>query len=743
MRLLQNILTVYLHTHLSAVAVLMVGLIGSACGAEPSDAQQADALVTPNRLVLANDDLQAEFDPNSGALVRLLAKQTNWQIQHREPLGRSFRLLVPIPGRRNHPIIGLQQPSPAIEHDATNHKITFTWQNLKSKHAGVLDIQFSASVALTDLGLSFTANLINHSDHVVENVWWPYLGEVSVPADAERVEALHMSYMMMIKNPVHPVFQSNAGYWGTDYPQQFIHTPRSPFVLIDSDAKKGLYMGYHDASVQQMVTFSLGLKPGHERTDFLFSGVAPDREQLSGQPVHRELSAIHHTYAAPGEQMSLGPIVVRPYQGTWHAGIDTYKQWRKAWYQTPKLPGWARKVHSWQQLHINSPEDDLRVRYRDLVQYGQDCAEHGVQAIQLTGWTVGGQDHGNPSHDVDPRLGSRDDLAWAIAEIQNLGVKMIMFNKFTWADRSTERFRSEWLKHAVRDPYGDYYLHPGYQYQTPAQFAHINTRRLIPMCHASAAWRDIAVREFKKSISLGADGVLYDENQHHGGARYCFSGTHGHHQPAHTFSGDLPLARMLHGTAAQKKPDFLIAGEGSYDLQTNDYGLCYIRTSKDHIPLHRYISPDTQIMTAIFGYNDRHQINQALMYRYLLSYEPRNYKGRLQEFPLTLAYGKRVDALRRRYADLLWNAEFRHTMEAEVTSGDQPYDHYSVFVDRASHRRAVVVINPAADTDVDVACALTAVTRLVSVTPEDPEPQVSDGRATVPALSAVVFMESR
>ena len=153
MRLLQNTLTVYLHTHLSAVAVLMVGLIGSACGAEPSDAQQADALVTPNRLVLANDDLQAEFDPNSGALVRLLAKQTNWQIQHREPLGRSFRLLVPIPGRRNHPIIGLQQPSPAIEHDATNHKITFTWQNLKSKHAGVLDIQFSASVALTDLGL--------------------------------------------------------------------------------------------------------------------------------------------------------------------------------------------------------------------------------------------------------------------------------------------------------------------------------------------------------------------------------------------------------------------------------------------------------------------------------------------------------------------------------------------------------------------------------------------------------------
>lgn len=68
----------------------------------------------------------------------------------------------------------------------------------------------------------------------------------------------------------------------------------------------------------------------------------------------------------------MAPVVVRPYTGSWHTGVDFYKDWRKQWYQAAPLPEWARQVHSWYQLHINSPEDELRVKYRDLVQYGRD-----------------------------------------------------------------------------------------------------------------------------------------------------------------------------------------------------------------------------------------------------------------------------------------------------------------------------------------------------------------------------------
>ena len=63
------------------------------------------------------------------------------------------------------------------------------------------------------------------------------------------------------------------------------------------------------------------------------------------------------------------------------------------------------------------------------------------------------------------------------------------------------------------------------------------------MCHLSAEWRKIAEEEFKKTIILGADGMLFDENQHHGGTKYCFDKSHGHHVPAHIFAGDEILAK--------------------------------------------------------------------------------------------------------------------------------------------------------------------------------------------------------
>ena len=70
-------------------------------------------------------------------------------------------------------------------------------------------------------------------------------------------------------------------------------------------------------------------------------------------------------------------------------------------------------------------------------------ASYGVKAVQIVGWNDGGQDQGNPSHDTDSRLGSFEDLRQAIKQIQELGIQVILFAKFTWADRATEWFREE------------------------------------------------------------------------------------------------------------------------------------------------------------------------------------------------------------------------------------------------------------------------------------------------------------
>jgi hypothetical protein len=103
--------------------------------------------------------------------------------------------------------------------------------------------------------------------------------------------------------------------------------------------------------------------------------------------------------------------------------------------------------------------------------------------------------------------------------------------------------------------------------------------------------------------------------------------------------------------------------------------------------------PEAQFMTAVTGFNDRSMINQCLLYRYIISYEPYNFKGRLEDFPLTLEYGKQMDALRTELRRFFWDGEFRDTVGAAVTSSGSPHHPYSVFTDHTREESALAIAN--------------------------------------------------
>jgi hypothetical protein len=318
-----------------------------------------------------------------------------------------------------------------------------------------------------------------------------------------------------------------------------------------------------------------------------------------------------------------------------------------------------------------------------------------------------------------------------------------LFSKFTWADESQPWFKNELVKYAAKDFYGNYYSDGGYQYQTAAQMSDVATRRLVPMCHLSPDWREVADTEFNKLVELGADGTLYDECQHHGSCFLCFDPTHKHHVPANVYSGDMLLGDGFRKIAGQKNPDFLFAGESVPDLLFRSYSLSYFRIGDDHVPMHRYVAPETQMMIAITGYNARYPLNQALLYKYIISYEPRYFKGHLDEFPLTMAYGAKIDALREKYIDFLWDGEFTGTVGAKVRAGSVNKVLYSVFINHKTNKRAIVVANPLRDKPISVEVMLDKPNgKLLIATPEDPEPRKTGGRVTLPAMSAAVFIES-
>lgn len=238
-----------------------------------------------------------------------------------------------------------------------------------------------------------------------------------------------------------------------------------------------------------------------------------------------------------------------------------------------------------------------------------------------------------------------------------MGVKIILFAKFIWADRGTDWYRTELQKLAVRDPNGEIYAHPGFKYLTPTQLLDINPRRFASMCFASKEYRAICNEQFLRMAELGCDGILIDECLYHGAALLCFDTSHGHRRGQPVYEHDREM--LAEFRKSYPKKEMLFAGEGCYDLELEEYHVIYTWTfSKGHIPLTRLLFPWAQIMTAVTGFHDRNQINQCLMNRYLISYEPYCFKGELKDFPDTVAYGNQMEAFRQKYRKWLWEGEF-------------------------------------------------------------------------------------
>ena len=705
---------------------------------------------------LENETLRLEFDRNTGALVGLTAVETGWHILDRPNLGLSFRLLVPqrraeggwfsdangVPsGARNNPVYGEKQALASLDVAADGRAATFVWDGVTSELGDALDIKLTLTVTLTVRQAIYAMTVENHSPYDVENVYCPYLGDVSHPPDAEWFKTFIYQYASAAEWSLWPTYRNNRGYFGVDYPTQFspgsmsAGAPMSPYFLLRS-ADQGLYVGV-DAPSSELVAWHTELRPGY--------GSSIDARIAGGEHAPEaatRFAAVHVPYIQPGETRVLTPVALEAYQGGWQAGVDIYKAWRSTWMMTPELPAWARDPHAWQQIHVNSPEDEVRLPFRDLVKVGEECARHGVKAIQLTGWTVGGQDQGNPSHDPDPRLGTFDELKDAIAKVQALGVKVVFFAKFTWADRATERFRTELIKHAVKDPYGDYYHYGGYQYQTATQLLDINTKRLVPMCFQDKAYVRICEEEFQKTLDLGADGILFDECLHHSPTLLCFDESHGHRYGAPTYANDRLLIQRFAAMARERNPEFLFAAEAAYDWEFEAYHLSYHRSeSTQHLPLSRYMLPHVPLATAITGFNDRNMVNQCLLYRYAISYEPYNFKGHLDDYPLTMAYGTQMDALRTELRDYFWDGEFRHEIGASVTVDGKPHHPYAVFINRETGAYSVAIANY--DEDVTITAKVTlddgaSLSRYRLV--DDPTWQNAGEGVVIPPCSAAVVI---
>lgn len=694
----------------------------------------ASTRISAAEVVLQDKQMLVSINSTTGALTQLVYTTTHWHIDRKWRGADSFRMLVPIKGRRNNWILGSMQRAADVRR-VNKHTVEIQWRRLISQHAGTLPITFTATIALKGDAVTFSARVKNNSSLTIETIDYPCLDNLRPPTPAADMLMGTPWYGNLGWTELYPNFSNGEGYWGVNEPTKMLgNSSNSLWSLIQCSDRQGLYLQLDDPKITYLLEYTFVVKPGETSWE---SAHIPRRWKVAGRRMHMEMRATHFVYAPPHQKVSLAPVVLRGYQGDWHAAADIYKKWLTTWFTPPHLPHWVQQVNSWQQFQVNSPVDSLNMQYKNLVTIGRDCAKYGVAAIQLTGWQKGGQDRGNPSLSIDPELGTWQELHQAVAKIQGMGVKCIMFIKPQFADMSTKWYKTTLYRYDADDPFGVPYTTGGFGYFTPPELAGISHRPWAVMDTCDPAYRAIAVHEFDKVLELGAAGVLQDQVCAPG-AMYSFTPRHGHAIPGYLPNGEMKMGEAFNRAAFKVNPHFLFAGEGPEDWLLQYYPLMYIRAGPGSIPVTRYIFPHEPIMIAVTGLNDRETINQALLDRYIISYEPEYFKGRLEDFPKTITYGMKVDALRRRYKAYLWNAAFRDNLGAAVKANG--WVSYSVF-QRKNGRRAVVVMNREYRTPVIAHVNLPHHRRLVVVTPENPNPRPTDGTLKIPANSAAIILE--
>lgn len=98
-------------------------------------------------------------------------------------------------------------------------------------------------------------------------------------------------------------------------------------------------------------------------------------------------------------------------------------------------------------------------------------------------------------------------------------------------------------------------------------------------------------------------------------------------------------------------------------------------------------------MSAVIGFNDRGMINQCLLNKYIISYEPYNFKGMLSDFPLTVAYGAKMDKLRTDLREYFWDGDFREKIGGSVTlENGAETEAYAVY-DGTNGRKGMIICN--------------------------------------------------
>lgn len=301
--------------------------------------------------------------------------------------------------------------------------------------------------------------------------------------------------------------------------------------------KGGLYIGSHDAAHGGKL-FDLRYSPATGRF-----GIAIK----------------HEIFRAAGQSWTMPPMLILPYQGTWHTAARYYRSWFDSTTSLCDVPGWARDASGWLLCILKQQNGEVLWDYPSLEKLCDVADQRGLDILGLFGWAHGGHDHLYPDYLPDPKMGGEGALRKALKELRRRGKRSIIYANGQLQERDTEFWNTQGKDLAVIQRDGVSVQ------QTYHKYNNIPIYRFDLGCLATRAWYDRMLSLAIQANDFGADGILFDQLGM-SGPMACYGSGHGHPVPAMVYGSERPaFIRRIADHMKQVNPEFIVMTEGLHD----------------------------------------------------------------------------------------------------------------------------------------------------------------------------------
>jgi hypothetical protein len=618
------------------------------------------------RILLIGQPASIDVDPINGAITRIFHGPSGTVLEPPQGMAENFRLTLEKADKTKVTILGKDQKLSGGYAEPGQKNLPLHWDGpLKDTEGGLHDIAVRMDISAEGDSLEFVLHVENKTPCKVREALYPLIGGLTgfhpqgKPSDAKLWIPTSTPWEKAVTLPF--------GTASFAYPGQM---NMSFCCLQDESAGRSLYISAQDTIAR------------YKTYEFM---------ELDGPAGAKDLFACikHYPFTPQGGTFDGSPFVLRFISGDWRAAGEVYREWfGKTFGIAQPSDSWIRRESFFLMTMFMLPEGTINFSFRDIPKWAKAAKEHGINALQISGWQVGGHDNGYPYYTPDPRLGTWEELEEGIRACHGMGQKVYFFVNYQPVMLDLEWYKKELCKYREMKEDGGLTWNAGWGMGTLwARMDH--PKKMTWMDLSFPQYRKIIADQFEKLAEIGADGVHVDK-------MFPTSIDYNPDIPMSpdtaTWEGAILLTKEIMVACRKHQPDWAMSFECNWDRMLQFGGATWWVGNQ---AITRQVFPENAETLGLYDAYNYICVNNAVRGGHVVMVAPLSFCRNVDWPPFhgLAHYIQEVKSIRDKLQDTVFYGEIWGHEGVRVVGTPDDGVEYTVFRNRETGRRVCIVTN--------------------------------------------------